>query len=302
MNDGWRHEPPGSSEGEYRGPLGEGLPMSAPPVLTRLPRSYLFVPGDRPERFAKARVAGADMVIVDLEDAVAPESKPRARAALAATLDEAAPLIVRVNAAGTQWFDEDIDLCRHPGVAAVMLPKAEGIEAICAVVETTYKDVLPIIESARGVEAVRAIARVPGVVRLAFGSVDLALDLGIDCAPDGGEIELQGFRSELVLASRLAGLDAPIDGVSLVIDDFDRLHADAERARRQGFGAKLCIHPKQIAAVQAVFTPCAEQIDWARSVRDVFVAAGGAAVMLDGRMVDSPIYQRALAVLRSTGL
>lgn len=123
--------------------------MSAPPVLTRLPRSYLFVPGDRPERFAKARVAGADMVIVDLEDAVAPESKPRARAALAAALDEAVPLIVRVNAAGTPWFDEDIELCRHPGVAAVMLPKAEGIEAICAVVETTYKDVLPIIESAR---------------------------------------------------------------------------------------------------------------------------------------------------------
>jgi len=103
-------------------------------------------------------------------------------------------------------------------------------------------------------------------------------------------------------ALRLAGLDAPIDGVSLVIDDFDRLHADAQRARRQGFGAKLCIHPKQIAAVQAVFTPSAEQLDWARGVRDVFVAAGGAAVVMDGRMVDSPIYQRALAVLRSAGL
>jgi len=275
--------------------------MSAPPVLTRLPRSYLFVPGDRPERFAKARVAGADMVIVDLEDAVAPESKPRARAALAAALDEAVPLIVRVNAAGTPWFDEDIELCRHPGVAAVMLPKAEGIEAICAVVETTYKDVLPIIESARGVEAVRAIARVPGVVRLAFGSVDLALDLGIDCAPDGGEIELQWFRSQLVLASRLAGLDAPIDGVSLVIDDFDRLHADAQRARRQGFGAKLCIHPKQVPVVHATLAPTPAQIDWAQRVLAAMAASQGAAVQLDGKMVDLPVVlqaQRLLARVR----
>ncbi len=276
--------------------------MSMATPTASLPRAYLFVPADRPERFAKARASGADAVIIDLEDAVAPEAKARARDALAPALDESAPLVVRINAAGTPWFDDDLELCRHPGVAAVMLPKAEGIDAVCAVVETTYKDVLPIIESARGLHEMPNIARVPGVIRLAFGSVDLALDLGIDCAPDGAEIELLVLRSQLVLASRLAGLAAPVDGVSTAIDDLHRLHADTERARRLGFGAKLCIHPKQVVAVQAVFTPTPERLDWARRVCRAFASAGGSAVAVDGQMVDLPVVQRARAVLRSAGL
>ncbi|MDO9570149.1 MAG: CoA ester lyase [Hydrogenophaga sp.] len=267
-----------------------------------LPHAYLFVPADRPERIAKARASGADAVIVDLEDAVAPEAKVRAREALAALLDEAAPLVVRINAAGTPWFDDDLELCRHPGVAAIMLPKAEGIDAVCTVVETTYQDVLPIIESARGLHEMDSIARVPGVIRLAFGSVDLALDLGIECAPDGTEIELLAFRSQLVLASRLAGLAAPVDGVSTAIDDLQRLQADTERSRRLGFGAKLCIHPKQLATVQAVFTPSPERLDWARRVCKAFETAGGSAVAVDGQMVDLPVVQRARAVLRDAGL
>lgn len=267
-----------------------------------LPRAYLFVPADRPERFAKARASGADAVIVDLEDAVAPEAKARARDALALALDASAPLVVRINAAGTPWFEDDLELCRHPGVAAVMLPKAEGIDAVCTVVETTYHDVLPIIESARGLHEMENIARVPGVIRLAFGSVDLALDLGIDCDPDGAEIELLAFRSQLVLASRLAGLAAPVDGVSTAIDELQRLQADTERSRRLGFGAKLCIHPKQLATVQAVFTPTPERLDWARRVCEAFAAAGGAAVAVDGQMVDLPVVQRARAVLRDAGL
>lgn len=267
-----------------------------------LPRAYLFVPADRTERIAKAWASGADAVIVDLEDAVAPEAKPRARDALAAVLDEAAPVIVRINAAGTPWFDDDLELCRHPGVAAVMLPKADGIDAVCAVVETTFKDVLPIIESARGVEEARSVARVPGVVRLAFGSIDLALDLGIDCDPEGGEIELLWFRSQVVLASRLAALAAPIDGVSLAIDDAVRLRTDAERGRRLGFGAKMCIHPKQVSAVQAAFTPSDERVAWAQRVCAAFAAVAGAAVAVDGQMIDRPVYERALAILRSAGI
>lgn len=102
-----------------------------------LPRAYLFVPADRPERFAKARASGADAVIVDLEDAVAPAAKARARDALAAALDESAPLVVRINAPGTPWFEDDLKLCRHPGVVAIMLPKAEGIDAVCTVVPAT---------------------------------------------------------------------------------------------------------------------------------------------------------------------
>lgn len=266
------------------------------------PRTYLFVPADRPERYAKARGAGADAVIIDLEDAVAPDAKARARDALAAALDEAAPVVVRINAAGTPWYEEDLELCRHPGVAAIMLPKADGIDAVCHAFESAFKDVLPIIESARGVEEVRAIARVPGVVRLAFGSIDLAVDLGIDCAPDGGEAELQPYRAQVVLASRLGGLAAPVDGVSIAIDDAARLRADAERSRRLGFGAKLCIHPKQIAVVQAVFVPDAERVAWAQRVCAAFAAAGGAAVAVDGQMIDVPVVERARAVLRSAGI
>jgi len=272
------------------------------PGLHVLPCAYLFVPADRPERFAKARASGADAVIVDLEDAVAPEAKASARDALAAALDASAPLVVRINAAGTPWFEDDLELCRHPGVAAVMLPKAEGIDAVCTVVEITYKDVLPIIESARGLREIHSIASVPGVIRLAFGSVDLALDLGIDCAPDGAESELLAFRSQVVLASRLAGLAAPVDGVSTAIEDLQRLQADTERSRRLGFGAKLCIHPKQLAIVQAVFTPTSERLDWARRVCKAFETAGGSAVAVDSQMVDLPVYRRAQAVLRDAGL
>jgi citrate lyase subunit beta/citryl-CoA lyase len=267
-----------------------------------LPRAYLFVPADRPERYAKARASGADAVIVDLEDAVAPQAKSGARDALANALDERAPVVVRINAAGTPWFDDDLALCRHPGVAAVMLPKADGIDAACSAFEACFKDVLAIIESARGVEEARHIARVPGVVRLAFGSVDLALDLGIDCDPEGTEDELLHFRSQVVLASRLGGLDAPADGVSTAIDDALRLRADAERARRLGFGAKLCIHPKQVAAVQAAFTPDAARVAWAQRVCAAFAAAGGAAVAVDGQMIDKPLYERALSILRSAGI
>ena len=276
--------------------------MSDHTPAARQPRTYLFVPADRPERLAKARAAGADAVIVDLEDAVAPAAKASARDALAGALDEAAPLIVRINAAGTPWFDDDLELCRHPGVAAVMLPKADGIDAVCHAFETSFKDVLPIIESARGIEEARAIARVPGVVRLAFGSIDLAVDLGIDCAPDGGEAELQPYRAQVVLASRLGGLAAPVDGVSLAIDDAPRLRADAERSRRLGFGAKLCIHPKQIAVVQAAFTPDPERVAWAQRVCAAFAASGGAAVAVDGEMIDVPVVERARAVLRAAGL
>ncbi len=276
--------------------------MTEETPAARQPRTYLFVPADRPERLAKARAAGADAVIVDLEDAVAPAAKARARDALADSLDEAMPLIVRVNAAGTTWFDDDLELCRHPGVAAVMLPKADGIDAVCHTFETAFKDVLPIIESARGIEEVRAIARIPGVVRLAFGSIDLAVDLGIDCAPDGGEAELQPYRAQVVLASRLGRLAAPADGVSLAIDDALRLRADAERSRRLGFGAKLCIHPKQIAVVQGVFTPEPERVAWAQRVCAAFAASGGAAVAVDGEMTDVPVVERARAVLRAAGL
>lgn len=263
-----------------------------------LARSYLFVPANRPERIAKARAAGADAVIVDLEDAVPPQDKDAARGQAAAALDEAQPVILRINAAGTRWFADDLELCRHPGVSAVLLPKSEGIDAVCAVVEHSFRDVLALIETARGIDSARAIAQVPGVARLVFGSVDLQLDLGID----GEDEELHWFRSQLVLASRLGGLAAPVDGVTTAIDDEARLRADVRRALRFGFGAKLCIHPRQVAAVHAAFAPTPEQLDWARRVVEADAAASGAAFSLDGRMVDAPVVRRAATLLERAGV
>ena len=261
-----------------------------------LPRSYLFVPADRPERFAKAQRSGADAVIIDLEDAVAPDTKATARAALANWLDAGeGPVIVRVNGIDTAWFGDDLKLAAHPYVTGVMLPKAERADDL-ARVHAAHPSalLLPLVETAGGIDRVREIAGAAGVQRLVFGSIDLQLDLGI--SGDGEELLL--FRSQLVLASRLAQLAPPVDGVSTTIDDQVTLQADAQRARRLGFGAKLCIHPRQVATVNDAFSPAASEIAWARRVVTAAAHAQGAAVAVDGQMVDKPVLLRAQALLR----
>jgi citrate lyase subunit beta / citryl-CoA lyase len=260
-------------------------------------RSLLFVPGNRPERFDKARDSGADAVILDLEDAVPPEEKSRARDAVADRLDPQRPVILRINGSDTSWFADDAALAAHPGVAAVMLPKTERAEDARALAALGCARVLALIETASGFDNAKEIAREPGVQRLVFGSIDFQLDLGI--AGEGEELLL--FRSGLVLASRLAGLARPVDGVSTALDDPAALDADATRARRLGFGGKLCIHPRQVPAVNAAFSPTPEAIQWARRVLDAAAAAGGAAVAVDGKMVDRPVILRAQAILAEAG-
>ena len=258
-------------------------------------RSYLFVPADRPERYAKALASGADAVIVDLEDAVAPAAKERARATLAAWLDGGgAGIVVRINDAASPEFDADLAIAARPGVVAVVVAKAERAEGLARVrAAAPAAALLPLIETAAGIDRVREIAGAPGVQRLVFGSIDLQLDLGIE----GDGDELLVFRSALVLASRLAGLDAPVDGVSTAIDDAAALDADTRRARRLGFGAKLCIHPRQVAVVHAAFAPSAEELAWAGRVVAAAAGAAGGAVAVDGRMVDRPVLLRAQALL-----
>lgn len=261
--------------------------------------SLLFVPASRPDRYAKALAAGAHAVIIDLEDAVAPADKDRARAALADWLSPVHPVLVRINGADTPWFAADLELLAHAGIAAVILPKAEHADDVRAASRAGGGlAVLPLIESALGFDRRRALACADRVERLIFGQIDFQSDMNMRC----GEEELLSFRTELVLASRLADIAAPIDGVCTAIDDAELLRVEALRARRLGFGGKLCIHPRQVALVNRCFAPSAEEIAWAQTVIDADAASGGAVVAVAGKMVDRPVVLRAATILREAGL
>jgi citrate lyase subunit beta / citryl-CoA lyase len=200
------------------------------------------------------------------------------------------PVLIRVNGAGTEWFRDDIAVCAMPGVAGVVLPKAERAEDI----QSIGKPVLPIIETARGFWNASALAHTPKVQRLMFGSIDFQLDLGIN----GEGEELLYFRSQLVLVSRLAGLPAPVDGITTVFDTPAAVRADTQRARRLGFGGKLCIHPRQVDVVNECFGPTPDEKAWAKRVVEAAATAGGAAISLDGEMIDRPVLARALELLK----
>lgn len=255
-------------------------------------RAPLFVPANRPERFAKAAASGCDAVILDLEDAVAVDAKGAARAALATDFTDLL-VVVRINAYGSPWHDADVAAVAALKPAAVILPKAEDAGVTAAVAAALGLPVIALIESALGLAQARAIAAAPGVVRLAFGSVDFCADLGCAHLRD----VLLPARSELVLASRLAGIAAPIDGVTVQLDDLSVSHDDAAHARALGMTGKLCIHPKQIAEVRRAFAPTPAELDWARRV----VASGDGAVSVDGAMVDEPVRIRARAILAEAG-
>jgi citrate lyase subunit beta/citryl-CoA lyase len=254
-----------------------------------VPRSYLFVPGDRPERFDKAWDSPADQVILDLEDAVAPDRKELARSAVSAWLHPDRPVWVRCNAADSDWFHDDLDLADRPGLAGFVVPKAEVLpEALLQRAQTNGLKLIPLVETARGIAACEALAQVPSVERLAFGSIDFQVDLGIDGEDDG----LLYFRSRLVLASRLAGKPGPIDGVTPSIDDERRVRTETQRSKRLGMKARLCIHPRQVAWVHEELAPSPSEREWARRVIDAMQAANGAAVAVDGKMVDRPVWLR----------
>lgn len=265
-------------------------------------RTYLFVPGNRPERFAKAFAAGADAVVIDLEDAVAPEQKEAARAAIAAWCARpdanndrpVVQLVVRINDDASPWFDADLALLRSIGPCAVMLPKAESAEQIrrVGVALGDHAPIIALVESARGVLNVETIAQAAGVARLAFGTIDYALDLGLSDDPRG----LLYPSSRIALASKAASLPAPIAGVTAAVDDAAALEADLALARACGFGAKLCIHPRQVEAVHALLAPTPEQRDWAARVLAASESSTGA-VQVDGKMVDRPVLLRAQAIL-----
>lgn len=246
----------------------------------------LFVPAHRPERFAKAAASGADAIILDLEDAVPVDAKDVARDALRTDFTTL-PIIARINAAGTPWHAADLAAVRALPIAAIMVPKAEAGDGLAAI--ATEMPVIALIESARGLASARTVAALPGIARLAFGSVDFCAELGCAHIRDA----LLAARSELVLAARLGATIAPVDGVTTAIDDMAQVADDARYARTLGFGGKLCIHPKQIHAVKEGFLPDAAEIAWAKKV----LASGDGATAVDGAMVDEPVRKRARSIL-----
>jgi citrate lyase subunit beta/citryl-CoA lyase len=260
-------------------------------------RTVLFVPGNRPDRFDNAVASGADAIVIDLEDAVPASEKPSAREAactwLRKPVESGGPLrLLRVNARGTPWFDDDVSALRDTRVQGVMLPKCERASDLESLLDV---GVWPLIESARGLHNAVEIGSAPGVQRLVFGGLDLQVDLGMDA--DADETELAPYRAQVVLASRLANLGAPIDGVTPEINDADLLTRATRRAMRQGFGGKLCIHPRQVPVVHAAMHPGDDAVAYARRVLEAAEASDGGAVALDGKMIDRPVILRAQAVL-----
>ncbi|TDF83886.1 CoA ester lyase [Pseudomonas sp. H9] len=261
-------------------------------------RSALFVPGSRPERFSRALSSGADVVIVDFEDAVEEQLKQHARDMLDQFLAEAVEvrLLVRVNSADHAEHAADLSFCRrHDGVAGIVLPKAENADQV-ARAAATGKPVWPIIESAKGLLALGEIASCPGVERLTFGALDLGLDLGLNPGSAAAENVLDQVRLSVLLHSRANGLVEPLDSVFPAFDDLDGLRLASGRARDMGFGGALCIHPKQIPAIHAAFAPTEVELQWARKVLAAAHCAQ-AAFQLDGQMIDAPVLSRAQRLL-----
>ena len=265
-------------------------------------RSYLFVPGNRPERFAKALASGAGVVILDLEDAVPPEGKLAARVAVCQWLREHnGAAWVRVNGTDTEFFEDDVRAVAEVPSGGIILPKVEAatqLHSVAALLGTSATPVIALIESAVGLSSALEIAQGPQVERLAFGSVDFQLDTGIQSDDEG----LLFARSQLVIVSRIARILSPIDGVTVQIGNAVQLERDVARARAFGFGAKLCIHPNQIAAVERGFRPSDVEVRWARSVVDAFNLAAGNAVRLDGKLIDLPVVERARQLLSEIDL
>jgi len=263
-------------------------------------RSALFVPGSRPERFAKALASGADAVIVDFEDAVEEPLKRQARDNLGAFL-QANPhsaVWVRVNAPEHAEHAADLAFCKaHANVAGVLLPKVETAAQVAAVV-AAGKPVWPIIESARGLLALEQIAHANGVERLSFGGLDLALDLNLTNGSQAAQFVLDQSRMLVLLHSRGAGLLPPLDGVHPAIGDPEGLSRSIRHAYEMGFGGAWCIHPKQVPVIHQALAPSAEELAWAKRVVAASVQASGAgAFQLDGQMVDAPVLVRAERLL-----
>ncbi len=269
--------------------------MERDDTIAASPRTLLFVPGVRPDRYDKAVASGADAVIVDLEDSVPATGKDAARASVASWL-ETGRAWVRVNSATSAEVARDLAaLAGRPGLLGVVVPKAEGAETIDTVVDATggRTRVIALVESARGLLHAPELAEHPHVDLLAFGNLDFAEDCAMS-VESAEELELLPARTHLVVASRAAGIPGPIDGVTADVRDAAAAQRDAERAVRLGFSGKLCVHPSQVSAVHQALRPTTEQIAWARRILSSLTDGVG---VVEGAMVDRPVLLRAQRIL-----
>jgi citrate lyase subunit beta/citryl-CoA lyase len=283
-------------------------------------RTWLFTPANHPRRVEKVFGLGADAAILDLEDAVAVSEKPAARAALAGALarPRACRAYVRINALETEFAWGDLAAAVVPGLDGIVLPKAESaadiLTADWAITALEHErglapgsvDLMPIIETACGLAAAREICASGGRVRrVSFGAGDYTRDLGMEWTMT--EHEVDAARAEIVLASRLGGLEAPIDTVFIHIREAEAFRASCARVRQMGFQGKLLIHPDQVDPANAAFAPTDLEAAWARKVVAAFreaEAAGLASIQIEGQFVDYPIVARAeriVALAEATG-
>lgn len=276
-------------------------------------RTFLFAPGNHPRRVEKALGLAADAVILDLEDACAASEKVATRSVIVDALQATRRCLgyVRINDITTEFCYGDLQAVVRSGTDGIVLPmvgeahQLQKIDWLMGELERERGlpiggiDLIPIIETGRGLANIDAITRAgTRTKRLAFGAGDFTLDMGMEWSRD--EDELLTYRNACVLASRAAGLDAPLDTVWARLDDADGFRASAELVKRLGFQGKMCIHPDQVTVVNEVFTPTAEAVAEARAIVAAFEAAerdGLASIQLEGKFIDYPIAYQAQRVL-----
>lgn len=263
-------------------------------------RSVLFTPGTRPDRIEKAiREAAADIVVADLEDAVAPKDKIEARIAvrnalLATQGVEGAVRAVRINAWPSRLAEEDLEVVLTGAPDLLVVPKAESAQSLAALAQRLDGvPILAIIETAAGVLAAQDIAAADGVVAVAVGAEDLAADAGMRRTPGNEEVRIP--RALVALAAAAAGI-AGVDMITADFEDLARCRQEADEARAMGFAGKMCIHPAQVAVVHEAMAPTKDEQAWAKKVIEAAEAGGasqGGVVVVDGKMVDVPLVKQA---------
>ena len=274
-------------------------------------RSILLTPADDLHKITKAINSGADAVLIDMEDSIAPSAKASAREIMTQAPEANVPIYVRVNPVREEHFVNDVDAVSGMNCQGIVVPKVESAKdmEICNRYVTkagkttghhgTGLDVIPVIETAKGVVNMREILRASTCSsRASFGAGDLTADTGMEWTDD--ELALHVVRTQMAIESKAAGLLPPLDTPHWEFRDIDKLRASAVRGRQLGFGGKICIHPAQLQAVNEVFSPTGAEIEWAKKVITEFEAAeaqGKGCITVDGQMVDMAVAKRARNIL-----